>query len=238
MDLGDYQHLNEYEGPDRNTEVERSFVERPTSRPTIRRKPLSTDSIELASLHSHSSQRPLLNTKYEESIELFVPSNAVRKGPWKEQTWQWGKQLGSGTHPAWFTTVTVGLILAIIVFLMNVSLLAWSYKYFSVEKYTAVVFTGSCGKTSTFTAAAELAINIISTLLLAASNNCAQLLISPTRTKVDKAHEQGVWIHVGPANARNFKWIGKWRVATWCQLKKRTRLQNKVGLQSGIYRHR
>jgi hypothetical protein len=216
MDLGNYQQLNEYERPDRNMEVERSFVERPTSRLKIRRKPLSTDSTELASLHS--SQRPLLNTNYEESAEFFVPSNAVGKSLWKGRTWLCGKQPGSGIHPAWFTTVALGLILAVIVFFANISLLAWSYSRFPVEKYTAVVFTGSCEKTSTFTAAAELAINILSTSLLAASNNCAQLLISPTRTEVDEAHKKGVWIHVGPANARNFKWIGKWRVAVWALL--------------------
>jgi hypothetical protein len=218
MDLGDYQHLNEYEYPGPATGVERSFVERPTSRLQIKRKPLSTDSIELASLHSYSSQRPLLNASYEESAKRFVPSNAVRKGTWKERTWQWRKQPDSGTRPAWFTTVTLGLILALIVFLVNISLLAWSYSRFSVEKYTAVVFTGSCAKTSKILAAVELLINILSTLLLAASNNCAQLLISPTRTEVDRAHEQGVWIHVGPANARNFWWIKKWRIAVWALL--------------------
>lgn len=220
MDLGDYQHLNEHEYPDRDMVMgmERSFDARPTSRLAIKRKPLSTDSIVLASLHSNSSQRPLLNANHEESTELFVPSNAVGKGGWKERKWPWRKQPGSGTRPAWFTTVSLGLILAIIVFLVNISLLAWSYSRFSVEKYTAVVFTGSCAKTSKITAAAELAINILSTLLLAASNNCAQLLISPTRTEVERAHGKGIWIHVGPANSRNFQWIRKWRVAVWALL--------------------
>lgn len=262
MDLGCYQQVNEHDGPDRDIEELRPFVEGPSSRLQIKRKPVSTSSFELTSFNS--SQKPFRDASYEESSENFNHYPGETKN-WQKRLGQSGQQVSSRNRPAWCTTVLIGLILAVIVFLVNISILAWTYTRFSVKNNAAVLFSGSCAKTSMITAAAELvsqilgvllvysrlfqeprkgpplspeiflllltlsrrgnadskilkAINILSTLLLAASNNCAQLLISPTRTEIDKAHEQGVWLHVGIASARNLKWIGKWRIVMWAVL--------------------
>jgi hypothetical protein len=212
MDLGEYHHVNE--PPDRETEESQPIAVGGTSTFGIKRKPVSSSSIELMSF---SGQKALRDPSYEESSEPFF-THPAGKGILRARTWKAGKQAVTRNRPAWFTTVATGLVLAVIVLLVNISILAWTYSRLHVQNSTAVLFTGSCAKTSTITAAAELAINILSTLLLAASNNCGQLLISPTRTEIDSAHEKGVWLHVGITSARNFKGIGKWRIAMWAVL--------------------
>jgi hypothetical protein len=131
--------------------------------------------------------------------------------------------------PAWFMTVSAGLALAFIILGTNIGILIWVHIHFDVLDNIAVVFTGACSKTTNVTGYAELAINIVyvklrtyppalnwplpvniltqnsrSTLLLAASNNCSQLLIAPTRPDVDKAHAEGRWLHIGVASLKNF----------------------------------
>jgi len=51
-------------------------------------------------------------------------------------------------------------------------------------------------------------IDILSKLLLGASNNCAQLLSSPGRTDVDKSHLAGTWLDVGVPSFKNLSHIG------------------------------
>lgn len=144
-------------------------------------------------------------------------SKADEKKSWKNRFGKSEAQQRTQTHnrPVWFTTVSSGLIIALVVLLVNISALAWSYSCFQVRNNTAVLFNDSCSRASTITAAGEFAVNILSTLLLAASNNCAQLLQSPTRVEVDRAHAQGTWLHVGIASVRNWRWIEKWRVVGW-----------------------
>jgi hypothetical protein len=61
----------------------------------------------------------------------------------------------------------------------------------------------------------DLAVNVLSTLLLGASNNCAQLLSSPERKDVDKAHLSGKWLDIGVPSARNLWRIDLKRRALW-----------------------
>lgn len=63
-----------------------------------------------------------------------------------------------------------------------------------------------------------LVINILSTVLLAASNNCAQLITSPTRTAVDKAHGTGKWLGIGVPSIRNLRVFKKWEAICWVLL--------------------
>ena len=77
---------------------------------------------------------------------------------------------------------------------------------------------GSCETTKTATLWAGLAINILSTLLLSASNNCAQLLSAPTRRDVDRAHAKSSWMDVGVQSLRNLTKVPRWRVCIWLLL--------------------
>jgi hypothetical protein len=225
MDLGNYRPVNDNEEPEMG---QRNVDEMPTrSSLEITRTPASASSIELASLNGSQKKIPL-DVHSQELSEPLVGSDSARKA--RRQKGFLRGRLGvrlrmprvetpEKVHrPAWFTTVSTGLALAIIVLIVNLIILVWTYSRFQIQNSSAVLFTGSCARASTITAVAELVINVLSTLLLAASNNCAQLLISPSRTEVDRAHENGVWIHVGVVSARNFKWIGRWRIVMWAVL--------------------
>jgi hypothetical protein len=63
-----------------------------------------------------------------------------------------------------------------------------------------------------------VAVNIASTLLLVASDSCAQLLASPTRAEVDASHARGLWIEIGVHGFRNLASMSKIRVCLWSLL--------------------
>ncbi|KZM24303.1 hypothetical protein ST47_g4573 [Ascochyta rabiei] len=54
-------------------------------------------------------------------------------------------------------------------------------------------------------------INILSSILLAASNYTMQVLGSPTRKEIDNAHQRGDWLAVGVLSMRNWKRIARKR---------------------------
>lgn len=60
----------------------------------------------------------------------------------------------------------------------------------------------NCHTTKDLSLWLHLAINVLSTLLLGASNYCMQCLTSPTREEIDKAHGQHVWLDFGVPSVR------------------------------------
>ncbi|KIW04336.1 uncharacterized protein PV09_04626 [Verruconis gallopava] len=80
------------------------------------------------------------------------------------------------------------------------------------------IFHGNCSKASYIDSGLHAIINVLSTLLLAASNVCMQYLVSPTRKQVDEAHERGQYLDVGTQSLRNL-WLVCWRRrALWIAL--------------------
>lgn len=116
-------------------------------------------------------------------------------------------------RPAWFTTVSINLGLTAAVLGVNIAIIAWIRSTFSnPSDGSAQIFFGNCSRAGTLSDIAHLVINVLSTLLLAASNYCAQLLLAPTRLEVEKAHQRGRWLQIGTLGHRNLPWIGAWRV--------------------------
>jgi hypothetical protein len=77
----------------------------------------------------------------------------------------------------------------------------------------ADLITGPAQSISRWSTAAHLFINIASTMLLGASNYTMQVLGSPTRSDIDKAHVSGKWLDVGVLSTRNL-WRIPWRRTT------------------------
>ena len=67
----------------------------------------------------------------------------------------------------------------------------------------AVVKDGDCSTTRRLNTLLHLLINLLSTLLLGASNYCVQCLSAPTRKDIDKAHAQHKWLDIGVPSIRN-----------------------------------
>jgi hypothetical protein len=161
------------------------------------------------------------NSQNDSKLRLLAGASQtenIEAGPRKKHDLRFNRRQWIANRPVWVTTVSVGLGLAAIAMIVNASILGWIYNSFGpISNGTAVLFSGSCSKASMLTTVSHLAINILSTLLLAASNNCAQLLCSPTRAEVDKAHRNGQWLHVGIFSYRNLPRISYWRfIACGC----------------------
>ena len=82
------------------------------------------------------------------------------------------------------------------------------------------IYRGQCNLVTKYNMLIHIGINVVSTLLLSAGNYCAQLLVAPTRSEVDKAHERGDWLDIGVPSLRNLRKrrIARKRKATWALL--------------------
>ena len=103
--------------------------------------------------------------------------------------------------------IIAGIVLAIN-FLATVIMRAkWG-----IEQDINTLSTGSCSKMSNINTGVHVVINILSTLLLGASNLCMQLLVAPTRSEIDKAHARFKWLNIGVPSIKNLRYIDRHRV--------------------------
>jgi hypothetical protein len=132
--------------------------------------------------------------------------------PDSQQAMQRADPVPKQNRPAWFKSVSLGLGFVCLVLILNTSLLGAVLRRPDIGDGATVMFTGSCDRSSAIITAVELMINVVSTILFAVSNNCIQLLLSPTRDDVDRVHAGGNWMHIGISSSRNLRWIPLWRI--------------------------
>lgn len=96
------------------------------------------------------------------------------------------------------------LITATVVCLIN-TILAGVTQFHFKNKWDGLVtlYQGDCNTVRRWDGIVHGLINILSTLLLSASNLTLQLMAAPTRREVDKAHSKGVWLDIGVPSFRN-----------------------------------
>ena len=113
--------------------------------------------------------------------------------------------------PGWRGTVAAGAIVTVSTLLINLVLLVWALTL-NVNRWgVAILFEGSCAEMKKISTWLHVGINILSTLLLGASNYAMQCLLSPTREEVDKAHSEGQWLDIGAVGLMNLISICKRR---------------------------
>ena len=83
------------------------------------------------------------------------------------------------------------------------------------DRGVGTFLVGNCSTTSTINTAIHGLINVISSLFLGAGNYCMQVLISPSREEINKAHRKGTSLEVGVPSIRNLKYIGWYRITAW-----------------------
>ena len=64
---------------------------------------------------------------------------------------------------------------------------------------------GDCGKMKRLDLGLHLLINILSTILLGASNYSMQCLTAPTRQDIDQAHHDNSWMDIGVPSVKNIR---------------------------------
>lgn len=112
-------------------------------------------------------------------------------------------------------TIRFGLVTAVVVFAINLVVLIWALARSRSFTGSCIFFTGSCAKSRQISLVISVLINLLSTLLLGASNNAGQYISSPTRENIDKAHSSGRWLYIGSFSFRNLRYIGWRRTLLW-----------------------
>ena len=77
------------------------------------------------------------------------------------------------------------------------------------------LFEGSCDTAARFNAGIHFLINVMSSVLLTASNYGMQCLSAPTRAEVDRLHQKRVWLDIGVLSVRNIRRIHWVRGLLW-----------------------
>lgn len=110
----------------------------------------------------------------------------------------------------------VGVVTVILV--INVTCATMAARDSSWGGQSGTIHQGSCSSIRNVDTSCHLAINIMSTILLGASNYCMQIIVSPTRREVDHAHQSGRWFDIGVPSWRNLKRIPRHRRRVWLLL--------------------
>ncbi|KAI9726332.1 MAG: hypothetical protein M1828_001606 [Chrysothrix sp. TS-e1954] len=117
--------------------------------------------------------------------------------------------------PGWRGTVGAGACTALIVLILNLVLLGVGLSSEVSSDGIRAILKAPCDQTNRAFIAIHLVINILSTLLLAASNSALQCAGSTSRDEVDLAHRSGRWVHVGVFGLRNLGMI-PWKRIILC----------------------
>lgn len=84
----------------------------------------------------------------------------------------------------------------------------------------AALYKGECKLARNWATGLHLAINVLGTVMLGASNYYMQCLVSPSRAEADEAHSKRRWVSIGIPNILDLVWRqrGKRRVLGWALL--------------------
>ena len=127
----------------------------------------------------------------------------------------WRTKHGTG----WRFGITFGSINATIVLLINLGITLWAVgSHKKAPNGGFVLYRGDCTKAKHINTAAHLLINILSTVLLSASNYCMQCLSAPTRAEVNQAHTKRTWADIGVPSVRNLRLVKLTNVTCWILL--------------------
>jgi hypothetical protein len=94
----------------------------------------------------------------------------------------------------WRLSVLLGLLITIFVLIVNIAILAWTYSSLAIKSGSAIAWAGTSNNLKNVSTWTHLGVNILSSLLLAASNNTMQCLVALIRREVEKAHASRKWI--------------------------------------------
>jgi hypothetical protein len=119
------------------------------------------------------------------------------------------------TWKGWQRGAAVCLLVVTATLILNVTVTAWAAIAFGLSDGIGTIHRGPCHAVKQTGLWLHIGINILSTMLLGASNYCMQCLCSPTRQEVDRAHAKKAWLDIGIQSVRNLSKIGRMRLILW-----------------------
>ncbi|KAI9040140.1 uncharacterized protein KD926_008584 [Aspergillus affinis] len=163
--------------------------------------------------------------------EKFRYSNLPNKSKRKYSLWKdvllLRKLLGLGKTEEgsdWIKGVVIctcitGLILAInIILAITATVIAYRQQTNRGQFQMAELYNGQCSRSSHWATGLHAVINVLSTMLLGASNYVMQSLGAPSRTDIDQAHAKSRWLDIGTSSFRNFTVMDIRRKILWALL--------------------
>ena len=116
---------------------------------------------------------------------------------------------------SWRFTIASGLTTTICIFILNTSLLCWSYGKIDSVSGDTILYQGSCDYTDKISTWSHLVINVLSAGLLGISNTAMQCLASPSRDDIDRAHAQKKCLDIGVNSLANVTCMSYKRKTIW-----------------------
>lgn len=161
---------------------------------------------------NNATKGPMQESEDHGYLLTTVTPNGHQKNP---QPWTKYQSLAG-----WRGGALLSLIGTVFVGLFNLAITIWVWKHprNEIEGSIGTLYEGSCAKTRNLNVWIHLLINILSTLLLAASNYCMQVLSAPSRKELAQAHAQRYWLQIGVPSFRNLRRIGRDRTILWMLL--------------------
>jgi hypothetical protein len=147
----------------------------------------------------------------DNSIEAFCRLPGIRHIIWP---FQWlGLAMRNSRFCGWRMGIIIGSCMSFMVLGINITILiVGATRGKGFENGFAVPMSGAANDMSWWSSAMHIVINALSTILLAASNYTMQVLSSPTREDIDKAHAKHEHLDIGVLSVRNLTRIPRRRL--------------------------
>ncbi|KAH6894387.1 hypothetical protein B0T10DRAFT_603888 [Thelonectria olida] len=122
------------------------------------------------------------------------------------------------TPRGWKFSLSLNATTALNILFLNIAVAIWASTKDTTGSDDAAlrtIYEGSCSKASRLNTLIHLLINILSSLLLAASNYAMQCLSAPTRDDIEQHHSKGRWLDIGVPSFHNLRVIPRNRTIPW-----------------------
>jgi hypothetical protein len=127
-----------------------------------------------------------------------------------EPGWKWTKMFSTQRK-----VLIIQQIVIILVLIVNIVLFIVGAVKYPRYQDMGTIYQGRCDVAKKLNMWFHLMINVLSTLLLGASNYSMQLLVAPTRQDIDKAHANCKWLDIGISSVRNLRYIERKKAVVW-----------------------
>lgn len=136
-----------------------------------------------------------------------MSQQVTKEPPSSDRSLKLDRRCNGTLKPGWRKGLMLTSFLAGIVLFTNILCTVLAILKARPENGLRVLYEGNCERARTLNSGLHILINILSTALIGASNYTMQVLGSPTRKEIDRAHKADVWLSIGAPNFRNIRWI-------------------------------
>lgn len=116
----------------------------------------------------------------------------------------------------WRFGASLGWLTCLLVLILNIVLTIWGA--LRGKANNGHIFEGICDQAKRYNMGLHVVINVLSTLMLGASNYSMQCLSAPTRKDIDEAHCEGAWTDIGVQSLKNLGRTQRWKWVVWVLL--------------------